>query len=309
MNASRTGQAVVSLRWRWHLMVRIAVGILVSLVAGFLAISAYAGYTLSTPKRIFEPEKAALFATPPIDVKFPTTDGLEIAGWFIPSTASNKALILVHGRNSSRTDELFPEFGAAIQRRGFSVLMIDLRGHGQSADAWVTMGLTERRDVTGAVNWLKQQGYPAHKIGLLGVSMGAAAVIGAAAENPEIGALVLDSGYAEVYPVIQKNWQSASGLPEIFLPSTLLFGQWLTGYDLTSAQPVKELAQMAPRPVLIIHSALDPDTPVEQSRQLRAAYPASEYWETSTAKHARNYNSYPQMYVDKVADFYDRSLE
>lgn len=88
----------------------------------------------------------------------------------------------------------------------------------------------------------------------------------------------------------------------------MLFGQWLTGHNLTSSRPVKELESMASRPILIIHSALDAETPVEQAYQLRNAAPTSEYWETTTAKHSRNYNSNPQVYVDKVADFLNHNL-
>lgn len=312
MNIAQITQSTSRRKLRWQIIIRITLGILVSLVVGYVALSVYAGHSLTTPKRIFEPEKALVFAIPPEEIKFPAAEGLEIAGWFIPSTASDKALILVHGRNVSRTknfDGKFPDFGAVMHRRGFSVLMIDLRGHGQSAAARCTFGLTERRDVIGAVNWLKQRGYQANKIGILGVSLGAAAAIGAAADDPEIGVLVLDSGFAEVYPLMQAQWRSSSGLPDIFMPSTLLVAHWLTGYDLTSARPVKELEQLAPRPILIIHSALDPETPVEHAYQLRAAAPTSEYWETTATKHAMNYNSNPQEYIDKVADFLNRSLK
>lgn len=122
-----------------------------------------------------------------------------------------------------RTLELagkFPEFGSAMHRQGFSILAIDLRGHGQSSDSRLTFGITERKDIIAAVDWLKQKGFKSQKIGVLGVSMGSASVIGAAADDPDIAAVVVDSGYAEVYPIMQKHWRSASGLPDIFLPST-----------------------------------------------------------------------------------------
>lgn len=139
--------------------------------------------------------------------------------------------------------------------------------------------------------------------------MGAAAVIGAAAEDPDVGVLVLDSAFAEVYPVIQGQWRTASGLPDMFLPSTMLVARWLTGYDLTSSRSVDELARLTPRPILIIHSALDSYVPAEQARRLHAAAAASEYWETSDAKHSRNYNTYSQEYVEKVTEFLNRNLK
>ena len=312
MNATHKSILFASQKLRWWRVAWILIVILVCVAVGYLAITAYTGFSVSTPDRNFAPDKASVFAVTPQDVKIPTADGLEIAGWFIPSTASDKALLLVHGHNSSRSHEFggeFPELAAAMHRRGFSVLMIDLRGHGQSEAAYCTFGLSERQDVIGAVNWLKQQGFQPSKIGVLGVSLGAAAVIGAAADNPDIGVLVLDNSFAEIYPLIEERWRSASGLPNFFLPTTLLFNHWLTGYDQTSSRPFKELERISSRPIFIIHSRLDPSTPVEHAYKLRATAPNSEYWETATPKHSRNYNSDPQEYVDKVADFLGRNLK
>lgn len=291
----------------------VGLGLIAStLMIVYLGISAYAGYTLSRAKRIFDPQKISVFSSPVEEIKLRTTDNLEISGWFIPSKKTDKVLILVHGLNSSRTLEFagkFSEFGAAMQRQGFSILMIDLRGHGKSADAHLTFGITERKDVIAAVDWLKQKGFKPQKIGVLGASLGSASVIGAAADDPDIAAVVADSGYAEVYPLMQKHWKSASGLPEIFLPSTMMFGHFYTGYNLISSKPVEEIARISPRPVLIIHSAIDPYTSVENAYKLKAAYPQAEYWETNAKKHPESYNTNPEAYIAKVSDFFNRSLK
>ncbi|AFY73513.1 X-Pro dipeptidyl-peptidase (S15 family) [Synechococcus sp. PCC 7502] len=283
------------------------------LVIGYLGISAIAGDKLSTAVRVFDPKKISVFNSNPEDVKIMTSDGKEIVGWYIKSQKSDKVVILVHGLNSSRTHEFadkFSEFGAEMNRQGFSILMIDLRGHGQSSDSRITFGITERRDVIAAVNWLKQKGFKPQKIGALGVSLGSASVIGAAVEDKDIAAIVTDSGYAEVYPIMQKHWQSASGgLPEIFLPSTMMFGHLFTGYDPTLSKPVQEISRISPRPVLIIHSKIDPYTPIENAYNLKAAYPQAEYWETNAKVHPESFNTNPQAYIAKVTDFFNRSLK
>jgi dipeptidyl aminopeptidase/acylaminoacyl peptidase len=282
------------------------------LVLSYLAISMYAAHSLSKPTRCFSLEKLSVFPNPPKNVKLRTSDGIEIAGWFISEKTKNQALIFVHGLNSSRTCELggkLPELASAMNQKGFSILMIDLRGHGQSADARFTFGITERRDVVAAIDWLKTQGFQPKHIGVLGVSMGSASVIGSAAEHSEIGAVVTDSGYAQVYPIIQKHWKTASGLPEIFLPSTMLFGSLLTGHNLTASKPVQEINHISQSPILIIHSALDPYTPVINAYQLKKAAPWAEYWETQASEHASNYSANPQAYVNRVADFFHRSLK
>lgn len=283
-----------------------------NLFVGYFGISAYAAHTLSKANRCFNPDKKSIFASPPKDVKFGTSDGVQIAGWFVSEKTSDRVLILVHGLNVSRTCEFggkFAEFASAMHQKGFSILTIDLRGHGQSGDSRFTFGLEERKDVIAAVDWLKAQGFKPKQIGVLGVSMGSASVIGAAADDTDIGAVVTDSGYAEVYPIIQKQWQSASGLPEIFLPTTMMFGYLLTGHDLTSSKPVIEIDRISPRPILIIHSALDPFTPVSNAYQLKAAAPTAEYWETTSSEHAGNYSANPQAYVNRIASFFSSQLK
>ena len=141
-------------------------------------------------------------------------DGVEIAGWFIPSGESRRAIVLVHGKDANRTRELdrdlgddvpgeFPDLAAALSGRGFAVLMIDLRGHGQSGPARFGFGRTERLDVLGAVDWLVARGFRPGRIGVLGISMGAATGIGAASEDDRIGALVADSSFAEAAPLLE----------------------------------------------------------------------------------------------------------
>ncbi|BBC26962.1 alpha/beta hydrolase [Pseudanabaena sp. ABRG5-3] len=292
-------------------LVKITIGISASLLTAYIGISVIAANILSTPQRIFDPKAVSVFSQPPSEVDFFTSDGVEIAGWFLSSKLNQKAIILVHGMNSSRTAEMggrFPEFAAGLNREGFTILMIDLRGHGQSGNARFTFGITERRDVIAAVNWLKRRGYQPKAIGVLGVSMGASTAISATAEDSDIGALVTDSAYAEVYPVMQQNWSNVSGLPNIFLPSTMMFGSWLTGYDLTTSKPVNEIGSIVPRPVLIIHSKYDPFTPINQAYALKSANPLSIYWETSATNHAESYNTNPKAYIRKVSDFFSQNL-
>ena len=95
-------------------------------------------------------------------------------GWYIPAGDQSRAVILVHGRNASRTDLFLGgglKLAKALHDVGLSVMMIDLRGHGQSSDGRFTYGLKERKDVIGAVDWLIGKGYQPGKIGTMGISL------------------------------------------------------------------------------------------------------------------------------------------
>jgi pimeloyl-ACP methyl ester carboxylesterase len=311
--AAKTSAPARAQRRARRTIARLALGLVAVLLAAYLIISALAANILTIPRRVFGPQTPAALDLAYQDVRFPSRgDNIDIAGWYIPNQASHRAVVLVHGWNSSRTSEFqghFVDFAAALRKRGFAVLMIDMRGHGQSGDAHFSFGITERRDVEGAVDWLKRQGFQPGSVGVLGVSMGAATGIGAAAEDSDIGALVEDCSFADVYPIMQAKWTTQARLPLFFLPSTVLMGRLLFGYDISAARPVGEIGEIAPRPVLIIHGAADSFTPVEHGRQLRAADPSAEYWEVPGADHASSYATDPQAYVDRVAKFFEKSLK
>lgn len=296
-------------RWR----IRLALALAVVLLALYLGISALAASILTTPQRRFDAETPATYGLAYQDVRFPArADALEIGAWYLPQPSAQRAVILVHGKDCSRTCWFRPDYVGlprALHQRGFAVLALDLRGHGRSADARYTFGLDERRDVLGAVDWLAQQGFqPAH-IGVLGQSMGAATSIGALADEPQLGALVEDCSYAEVYPIIQREWRSASGLPDFFLPSTRLMIWLLFGYDVAASRPVAEIDEIAPRPVLIIHGLDDALIPVEHARQLKAALPAAQFWAVAGAGHGRSFPTAPQEYAQRVGRFFEQSLK
>jgi dipeptidyl aminopeptidase/acylaminoacyl peptidase len=287
------------------------------LLFAYLGAGAIIASDLTLPKRQFYAEAAATLGLSYQDVRFPARgDGLQIAGWYVPSAGSTRAIIVVHGKDQSRATEFFDKFpngrltemSAGLQAAGFAVLMIDLRGHGQSGDARFSFGLRERQDVMGAADWLKTQGFRPGSIGALGVSLGAASAVGAAAEDSDIGAVVVDSGFAEWCPVMYANWTSATGLPDALIPPARLMTRLLYGYDVCDARPVTEIGRIAPRPVLLIHTVRDQLIAASHVDQMKAALPSAELWMASGLEHARNYNADPAEYLRRVTEFFDRGL-
>jgi uncharacterized protein len=117
----------------------------------------------------------------------------------------------VHGRNASKQNAIsgkLPQLAAELYAAGLAVLMIDLRGHGESEGKRYTFGVHERRDVLGAVDFLLKHGFEPGQIGVLGISLGGAAVIRAALEEPAIGALVVESTFADINLLIEPNWKT-----------------------------------------------------------------------------------------------------
>jgi Lysophospholipase len=137
--------------------------LVVPLVTIYLGISTYAASVVTLPQRDAIVSTPADFGARFDEVRFPARGGdVEIAGWYLPQPETSRAVILVHGKDSSRSTEFqgrFSEFAAQLHKRGFAVMMIDLRGHGASGDARFSFGLAERRDILGAVDWLITQDF------------------------------------------------------------------------------------------------------------------------------------------------------
>lgn len=295
-----------------------AIVVVVLLIAGYLAIGGIAANKLTLAQRMFTDDTPQKHGMAYEDVNIPArVDGLNIAGWYIPAdegqTADrSKAIVMVHGWNASRTNgfnQHFLDLAQALHQAGFSVLMIDLRGHGQSADSHFTFGRLERRDVLAAIDFLLERGHQPGKIGLIGTSMGAASVIGAAVEDQAVGAVATDSLFAEIYPVIKGMWVKQSGLPMIFLYPTRWMFYVENGYDLVSARPIDEIGKIAPRPLLLINCQQDTYIPLEQFQRLREAAPWAETWSVDECRHAEIYEFVPQEYNQKMVNFFQAGLE
>lgn len=279
----------------------------------YFLVGTIAADKLTKPMRVFTASYTpALFNLAYQDVRFPASDGqAEIAGWYIPSAEEKEVVIMVHGRNASRT-ELFMGHGIdlahALNEAGFSVLMIDMRGHGQSSEGRFTYGQVERYDVIGAVNWLVARGYQPGKIGVMGISMGAAAVIGAAAEDERIGAVVSDSGYADVSTLIKERWTEETGMAAIFFHSTRLMIWLKYGYDIGASKPAADILMVAPRPVLLIHCCGDRIIPYKNFIELQATAPYSQAWSIPSCIHGQSYNVDPAAYEKHLISFMIGSL-
>src|SRR5579872_6327832 len=156
-------------------------------------------------------------------------DHIRLRGWFIPGVlpdrqmTTQRTVIMVHGTGSNRASPLVLSLSSALARRGFAILAFDLRGMGQSDPAPLSEGYFEQRDVLGAVDFLHTGQLPYPELGRprfiagWGDSMGAATMLLAAAHEPAIRAIVSDSGFAALVPLLQSDTQ----VPGMFIPSVL----------------------------------------------------------------------------------------
>jgi dipeptidyl aminopeptidase/acylaminoacyl peptidase len=170
-------------------------------------------------------------------------DEIKISGWLFDYYPNRPIIIIVHG--------LFPNgkckpesnlLASILLKNQINAMTIDLRNYGQSTNIskYENLGLSEYKDVLGAYDFLLDNGYKKHQIGLLGISLGGTSVIFAAKKEPGIKAVWLDSSLAE-FKMILKDEISRYGLPHDFGPAVSFAGKILTGIDPTKLSPAFSL--------------------------------------------------------------------
>jgi uncharacterized protein len=249
-------------------------------------------------------------------------DHIRLRGWFIPGIlpggrlTAQRTLIMVHGTASNRASPLVLDLSCALAKRGFAILAFDMRGMGESAPAPLSEGYFEQRDVLGAVDFLRSGALPYPELGrpagiaAWGDSMGAAAVMMAAAQEPAIRAVVSDSGFAALVPVLN----SSPNYPGMFLPSVLLAVRLLYGVDYYAVRPVDVVARIAPRPLFLIQGAADKVVPPSNLEQLAKAASAApnahvQTWLVKGAGHIQSFQVMGEVYLDRVVAFFTQAFK
>ena len=185
------------------------------------------------------------------DLRLQTEDGETLSAWWTPATAEKTqgAVLLLHGNAGSIADRIMylPRF----TEMGYGVLLADYRGYGRSSGSPDEEGTYA--DARAAWRWLKDRGFAASDIVIVGESLGGA-VAAELAARVQPRALLLLSAFTSV------NDLGAELYP--WLPV-----RWISGFRYDTLQGVKDYRG----PVLVVHSRDDEIVPFAHGQRLQAA--------------------------------------
>lgn len=286
-------------------VLRVFLALAASLAGAAVGLVLYASWRWVTP-----PRAGSLSFTdlPGEGVRFSSRDGTRLYGRWLAGRADYPTVVLCHGYIRSLEEPL--ELGLALNRAGYNVLLFDFRGCGRSGGRFTTLGYKEAWDLLAAVHTVQAR-HGREPIGVLGISMGAAAAIMAAAHCPSIAALVLDSPYPHLEGIVRKK------MPEIVRLRWLMplgwlcvrLGLLLAGGSLERARPVDAIGRIPPRPILFIRGEQDSFIPQERFQELVAAAGGpKEVWTAPGSDHAMARLDHPEEYLHRVRSFFDRYL-
>ncbi|MDQ3880883.1 MAG: alpha/beta hydrolase [Chloroflexota bacterium] len=286
-------------------------------VAG-TAVAGYLGYlTVEGSRRLIRPPRLRLapgagtpsspadVGIPHEDVRFTTRDGVTLTGWLMPAARETRAcVILMHGFGGNRLVDLV-EFVPWLRAR-YNVLQFDFRGHGDSADAPISLRALEREDVSAAVRLVESRGLG--PTALMGISMGAAVAILGAPALP-VAAVVADAAFAELHHPVA-NRMRLDGYPLPRLGSRLIVAASTIRARARLVDPRSRVGHIAPRGLLLIAPREDVLIDYRQSLKLyEAAGDPKELYVVDGADHPSAHAVGGLEYERRVLAFLERHLD
>lgn len=207
--------------------------------------------------------RAMTMAAPPscVDAAFQGAD-LTLRGWRCAATTAKRgSLVYLHGIADNRSSA-----AGAIQRftaRGFDVVAYDSRAHGASDGDACTYGYFEKEDLRRVVDTLGRG-----PIVLIGTSLGAAVALQEAAGDPRITAVVAAETFSDLRTVARERapfFLTASTIARAFR-----LAEETAHFRVDDVSPAVSALRIH-QPVLLLHGALDADTPPAHSERVFAA--------------------------------------
>jgi pimeloyl-ACP methyl ester carboxylesterase len=286
------------MKWVRRLLVGpVAVAVLLAAVLWF------AGEQLSRPAR-------REIGAPPSTLqaqalRIPMAEGGSVAGWFHRGQPGGGAVLLLHGVRGDRT--AMAGRAEPLVAVGYSVLLIDLPAHGESDGDRITFGAHEAAGVRASLGWLRHQ-LPGERIGVVGVSLGAASFVLAHAE-PQPDAVVLEMMYPTIRQAVEDRLAMRLGAPgRAFAPLLLWQLPLRTNVSEQDLRPIDALRDLH-APLLILAGTRDEHTRWPATQAIFATANAPKLlWPVDGAVHQDLQAFAPKAYEMQVMSFLEEHL-
>jgi alpha-beta hydrolase superfamily lysophospholipase len=272
---------------------------------GFVAASVASAYFFVAPAHADVGSPPTDLADSLVDVTFTASDGTELSGWFGSAGDGKQGVILLHGYRGNRTH--MTDRARFLMSHGYSVLLYDARGCGESEGDLISIGYHETADLLAAIALMRKSGV--ERIGLLGVSQGGATVLLASGRLDGIGCIIVESTYDNIENAIDRRFRHYIALPGSVDASLMLpIAERRIGISAAHISPIDSMKSLR-APILVISGEEDTRTTAEDTRRLFESAPEpKELWLIPGADHENLQAFAGEEYTRRVVAFFDRHL-
>ncbi len=294
----RTRRTDGNLPWRYGR--RALLGIAGFFLAALVLIAGY-GYVTTHVGRAVVPADHLRVAHE--DVKFTTSDGLELEGWYVPSK-NGAAVIAFPGRNGPQAKTRM------LARHGYGVLLFDRRGEGDSDGEPNSWGWGGEADIKAAIAYLQHRpDVDPDRIGGIGLSVGGEMMIEAAAETDELAAVVSEgAGARSTTEDMDEDDSGLAKYPLGFAISAVKTAAVAVSSNQAPPANLKDLAAKVEQPMLLIAAPNAPTGEKLNRGYAKAAGDSATLWEIPESGHVGGLKSRPEEYERRVVGFFNEAL-
>ncbi len=239
-------------------------------------------------------------------VTLETGDIVLDAGFYANPVGADCAVVLIHGVDADRSNVL--GYAPLYWDLGCSLFAFDHRGHGRSSGAPRTYGFHESADADLAIEWvLDRTGLAPDRVGLHGVSFGAATSLEVLDIRDDLAFIVADSPFSSMRDIVSETADDTLGFVEpIVRPLAFFLIERRAGIEIGKVDAAAAVVGKT-TPILVMHTAGDTIVPVEHSADVAAANPAIErHVIEADGIHVTAYRLRTAEYTTAVHDFLDR---
>lgn len=181
---------------------------------------------------------------------------------------SNRYVIIVHGISMNIFGSL--KYLPFFHKKGFNVVVFNLRNHGDSGGHNTTYGHFEKWDLRAVTDYLyKVYGNDIH-VGLHGESMGGTIAMLNMAMDQRIEFGVVDSAFSDLPELLLLKFKQDTGIESKKIISFLnVIVKIRSGFTIEDVSPLQELPAIS-QPILFIHGDEDTYIPMKMTKAMYA---------------------------------------
>jgi pimeloyl-ACP methyl ester carboxylesterase len=240
-------------------------------------------------------EAGAAFETHTIE----SGDGVPMELWVVAGDdPAGPVVVAMHGWAEGRLTGLL--WLPLILPWCSSVVLYDLRGHGESRHRLCTFGVKESDDARRIIDWMAARS-PDRPLAILGWSLGATVAMLAALDTRRVDAVIVDSPgrtpLAAVRAMVRLNGLPAWPVAELAfgLLSLMWRGLW--------SRDVAEIASRVTQPLLVLQGDGDTITPASEAHAVADAAPRGTWHSFPDAGHIQSAFLHPESYRETIVRF------
>ncbi len=218
---------------------------------------------------------------------------------------SDKYIIIVHGITMNIYGAL--KYLPFFYKKGFNVVVFDLRNHGETGGENTTYGYFEKWDLKTITDYLFKKFGKDISVGLHGESMGGTISMLYMAMDKRIRFGVIDCAFSDLPELLLLKLRQDTNLNSKKMINLVnLFIKIRAGFSIEDVSPLKELPTIH-QPILFIHGSKDDYVPTMMTKAMYSFKMDKKFmYIVEGAEHGTSMATDPDQYDEKITDFLNK---